>query len=90
MTYEQKSEIMPGDHVSRRGAPVVTVFLNGLTEQSRLNEKHKLRCIFCALPFYEVVNDVVYITFDEGHLDGKNSSGVVTCKRCKQPYHIVS
>ncbi len=90
MTFEQRDEITVGEHVSRRGAPTVTVFLSGLREQSRENQRHKLRCIFCALPFYEVVNDVVYITFDEGHLDGKNSSGVVTCKRCKQPYHIVS
>lgn len=90
MEFKQKDEIIVGEHVSRRGAQVVTVFLNGLTDASAHNERHKLRCIFCALPFYEVVNDVVYITFDEGHLDGKNSSGVVTCKRCKQPYHIVS
>lgn len=90
MEYKQKDEVYILDHVNRRNAQVVTVFLNGLKEQSQENERHKLRCIFCALPFYEVVNDVVYITFDEGHLDGKNSSGVVTCKRCKQPYHIVS
>lgn len=83
---EQTEQVSIREHIWRKDAPLLTIFLSGIEEQG----DQKLRCIFCAFPFYETRNGVVRVAFDEGHIDQKNGSGKVRCKRCKQTYHIVS